>query len=100
MLTRFLNLDFEIPPELTEDLHLNAFDHPLYNDKSSENLNKMLDEINYLHHYFVYGLKNTFEIVTYLPKSIGIALEYFLQENENLHFMLRKTTEINYQNLE
>ena len=100
LLTRFLNLDFEIPPELTEDLLMNTIDHPLYNDKSSENLKKMLDEINYLHHYFVYDLKNTFEIINYLSRSNGITLEYFFSENENLHFMLRKTNEINFQSLE
>lgn len=81
-------LNYELDDAL--DVVLNTVNHPLYKNKDKSFAEKILNEKDGSHHYFVYDQSNVVKIIEFCQEKFHCELMYFRSEKSNIHFCLRK----------
>lgn len=79
-----------------EELYFNTVDHPVYQNKSSDEIRKAFLENSGMHHITVYSMENTLEMIQVVLEECQNSKLIFLKNDWDIHFAIQKNPPIKY----
>jgi SAM-dependent methyltransferase len=96
LIHKWKNNIFEYKLSEFEELYQNTIDHPVYENKSSEEIRKAFLENSGMHHIAVYSIENTLQMIQVVLEECKNSKLIFLKNDWDIHFAIKKNPPAQY----